>query len=193
MGDGLAGLAREIEKQFEFGRREAERFSAELGGVGFGVDDEVAGFDDGDDAFGGAAEMGTDAGEKFLDAEGLGDVVVGAGVEGLDFALLVLSNGEDDDRSLMAAADGAADFDAAHVGHHEVGHDEVGNPVVKDAQALFGVVGGAHVEALRGECGAQHAGDLRLIVDDEDAVGHKSVPWQLTSSAGARMILLQQE
>jgi hypothetical protein len=136
--------------------------------------------------------VGADAGEQFLDAEGLGDVVVGASVEGLDLALLVLANRQNDDRSLMTGADGAADFDAAHFGHHEVGDDEVGNPVVEDAQAFFGVIGGAHVEALCGECGAEDAGDLRLIVDDEDAVGHRSVPWQLTSSAWARMILLQQ-
>ena len=53
-------------------------------GVGADVDDEVAGLDGRGGALGGAAQVGADAGQQFLNAEGLGDVVVGAGVERFD-------------------------------------------------------------------------------------------------------------
>ena len=69
-------------------------------------------------------------------------------------------------------ADGAADLDAAHARHHQVGNDQVGRPILEDVQALLGIVGGAHVVALRGERGAQHARDLRFVVDDQNSAGH---------------------
>ena len=62
------------------------------------VDDEVAGLDGRGGALGSAAQMGADAGQQLLNAEGLGDVVVGAGVEGLNLGALVVADGENQDR-----------------------------------------------------------------------------------------------
>ena len=68
-------------------------------------------------------------------------------------------------------ADGAADLDAAHARHHQVGDHQVRRPLAEEPQALFGIVGRAHVVALRGERGAQHARDLRFVVDDQNSAG----------------------
>ena len=62
-----------------------------------------------------------------------------------------------------------------HAGHHQVGDHQVRRPLAEEAHALFGIVGRAHVEALRGECGAQHARDLRFIVDHQNSAGHRSL------------------
>ncbi len=153
---------------------------------------EVAGLDGRRGPLRGAAQMGADAGQQFLNAEGLGDVVVGAGVEGLDLGALVVAHGEDQHRSGELSADGAADLDAAHAGHHQVGDDQVGRPVLEDAQALLGIVGGAHVVALRGERGAQHARNLRFVVDDQNSARHVFLlsSGRLHHRGGADMILV---
>jgi hypothetical protein len=62
----------------------------------------------------------------------------------------------------------------------------------EDLQALFGIVGGAHVIALRGERGAQHARDLRFVVDNQNSAGHDVSSFlfhrKITSSGLAGMI-----
>ncbi len=116
--------------------------------------------------------MGADAGEQFLDAEGLGHVIVCAGVERLDLGPLVFANREDDDGGGGTGADGAADLDTAHPGHHQVGDYEVRLPVAKQEQGFLGVVGRAHVKSLRGERRAQHARNLRLVVNDQNSSRH---------------------
>jgi hypothetical protein len=59
------------------------------------VHHEVAGLNCGRGALGGAAQVGADPGQQLLDAEGLGDVVVGAGVEGFHLGALVVADGEE--------------------------------------------------------------------------------------------------
>jgi len=118
------------------------------------------------------AQMGAHAGQQFLDAKRFGHVVVGPGVESLHLGALVIANGEDQHGCAAARADGAGDFNARHSRHHQVGHYQVGGPLLVDQQTLLGIVGGAHVVALRGERRAQHARDLRLVVDDQNSSRH---------------------
>lgn len=172
MGDDLAGVASEMEQEVEFFRGEVNGLTLHRNGMGGHIDDEVARFDGGGGAFRRAAEVGAHAGHEFLDAEGLGHVVVGAGVEGFDLGALVIAYGEHDDRGGGLSTDSAAYLDAAHTRHHEIGDDEVRGPFAEDVNALFGVVGYAHVEALSGERGAEDASDLGFVVDNEDAAGH---------------------
>ena len=117
------------------------------------------------------AEVGADAGQELGHAEGLGDVVVGAFVEGGDFHGLLLADGEDDDGGFGDAADGAGEFDAAHLGHGEVGDDEVGGGGAEELEGFEAVVGDGDLVATALERGAEDAGDLALVVDDEDAHG----------------------
>jgi hypothetical protein len=60
--------------------------------------------------------VSTNAGEEFLNAEGLGDVVIRTGIEGFDLGALVVADGEDDDGRGEADTNGAGDFDAGHPG-----------------------------------------------------------------------------
>lgn len=84
----------------------------------------------------------------------------------------MVAHGEDQDRNCGVGADGAADFNTAEAGHHEVGDNEVGRPVAKKHKTFFRVVGGTHVKALRRKGGAEHAGNLRFVVDDQDSFWH---------------------
>src|SRR6266446_7444869 len=88
------------------------------------VDQEVAGFDDlwRFTVGGGAAtQLSADAGLQFLNAEGLGDVVVGTCVEGFNFHQVLIADGENDDGNLRDGADLAAQLNAVHLRHGDVG------------------------------------------------------------------------
>jgi hypothetical protein len=62
----------------------------------------------------------------FVHAEGFGEVVVGAGVEGVDLGVFGVAGGEDDDRRGGPAAQGLDDGDAVEIGQAEVEDDQVG-------------------------------------------------------------------
>jgi hypothetical protein len=146
-------------------------------GVRARIDEKIADFDGGvTGTLRSTAEMSADTGEEFLNAEGFGDVVVGARIEGFYFGVLLIANGEDEDGGVGFAADGAAEVDTGYARHHEVSDDEVGVPLLEKAEGFFGIVGGAHVVALGGERSAQHARDLNFVVNDEDAFSHPSTP-----------------
>src|SRR3974377_2295825 len=61
-----------------------------------------------------SSERGSNPRKQFLDAKGLGDIVVSAGVEGNDLVTLRAANGEDNDRGVRGAPNFAASLDAAH-------------------------------------------------------------------------------
>lgn len=98
VGDDLAGVAGKVKEEFEFLRRKVQRPTHDLDAVCRRIDDEVAGGDCGLCALGGAAEMSTYAGKEFLNVEGLGYVVVGAGIESFDLGAFVVAYGEDEHR-----------------------------------------------------------------------------------------------
>ena len=119
----------------------------------------------------GAADLGPRAGRELEHAERLGDVVVGAGIEEVDFLMLGVSRRQHDDRHRGPLANLAAHVHAGHVGQTEIEHDEVGprrrrrldpgRPVRR-----FLDPGGDVVERV-----ANSATNLRLVVDDEDEIG----------------------
>jgi hypothetical protein len=66
---------------------------------------------------GGAAEDGAETGDQLADAEGLGDVVVGAGVEAADLVDLLGAGGQHDDgHQAIEAAQLLADLEPVGVG-----------------------------------------------------------------------------
>ena len=73
-----------------------------------------------------AAGHGAEAGEQLVHAERLGDVVVGAGVEGLDLVEAVGPAGEHQDGYVGPAAEAGDDLGAVHVGQAEVEDHHVG-------------------------------------------------------------------
>ena len=117
----------------------------------------------------GSAQDGPDPRHELLDAEGLRDVVV-AHAEALDLVLGRVTGGQEDDGHLLAlVAQAAADLVAVEVGQHDVEHDEM-RPERAHLLERLGA-GARHPDliALEGQRGGQQVGDVRLVVDDEDA------------------------
>ncbi len=75
-----------------------------------------------------APERDPDASVQLIDAERLGDVVVGAAFERLDLLALVVATGQDQDGGRRLSPDSADDLDAVHVGQAEIEQDDVGTP-----------------------------------------------------------------
>ena len=73
-----------------------------------------------------AAYGGAEAGEELVQPEGLGDVVVGAGVQRRDRIALVLAGRQDQDRYVGPAAQALQDLQSVEVGQAEVQDDDVG-------------------------------------------------------------------
>src|SRR5579859_454308 len=136
-----------------------------------------------------AAKVGPYARQQLIHTERLGNVVVGAGIERLNFTLLFLADREHDDRHLRTLADRATQLDSGHMRHREISHEEVGNPVHGQIQRALPVGGCLHLIALGLQRSLENARNLRFIVDNEDAaaLGHQSVSWvtMWTSTAGA--------
>ena len=111
-------------------------------------------------------------GQQLLNAERLGHVVVGAGIERLDLGPLLITHRQHDDGGRRLAAYPAAQLYAAHARHHQIGDDQVRTPFLEETKGFFRIVGRSHVVALRGKGGAQHARDLGLIVNYQDSFCH---------------------
>ena len=74
---------------------------------------------------GGMPARHPDPGEKFAGAEGLADVVIGAGVERRDLVPLLASRRQDDDRDGGPLAQPTNHFEAVHVGQSQVDDDDI--------------------------------------------------------------------
>src|SRR5260370_9873951 len=61
------------------------------------------------------------------------------------------------------------DFESIHYRHGEICDHQVWRPVVGNLQRGLSVVGYAQIVAMGIERGPQHTGDLRLVVNHEDA------------------------
>jgi len=191
VGHDLAGVARKVNKQVEFLGRQAQGLALHGDRMGGLIHDEIACFNRRRGAFGGATHVSADASKELLDTEGLGDVVIGACIERLHLGSFVVADGENQNGRGGDSADGAANIDTGHAGHHEVSDDKIGSPLAKEANAFLWFVGGAHVEALCGERGAEHAGNLRFVVNNENTAWHFAYSVRkLTSSDEAGMMAL---
>jgi hypothetical protein len=173
VGEDAVGTVHEKQEEIEFFGSEVDLGAAHADSAAGRVDVEVADGDFGGCGLfvGGFTKVGADAGEEFGHAEGLGDVVVGALVERGDLHGFLLADGEDDDGGFSNAADGAGELDAAHFRHGEVGDDEVGRDGAEELEGFEAVICYGDFVAAALEGGAEDAGDLALVVDDEDTHG----------------------
>ena len=139
-----------------------------------------------------AAGDGPDPGEEFVDAERFGDVVVGAGVEGVDLVAAVRAAGQHDDRDRVQARSLRMTSTPSMSGRPRSSTTRSGWSAAAAVQRLGAVGGGDHVVLAGVQVDPQRAQDLRLVVDDEDA-GHRAfrfVPVRRCRSRRSRVRLL---
>src|SRR5699024_1190672 len=99
---------------------------ADVGAAGADVDGDVPGPQHCGPLRVGGAQSQTDAGEEFVEGEGLAHVVIGPAGQARDGVLDGLPGGEDDDWKLMAfAADHAQHAEPVESGQTEIEDDEV--------------------------------------------------------------------
>lgn len=115
-----------------------------------------------------AAQGGAQPGGQLGDAEGLGDVVVGATVQRLHLLGLAGADREHDHRHRRQLADPAQHLLAVDVGQAEVEDHQVG-PVLHHPLQPLGAAGRLDRGiAVGGQADLEEAADLRLVVDDQD-------------------------
>jgi hypothetical protein len=102
-------------------------------------------------------DLGT--GDEFAEIEGLGEVVVCAGIEELDDGVLAFFGGEDEDRCrVFAGAHAAKEAVSVEFGKHEVEDDEVVAEITGCVIASF-TIGGP----VDGETGAVAQGGGEIV------------------------------
>ena len=91
------------------------------------------------------AQLRFDAGQGFVEVDGLGDVVHRADIEALELAFLGGARGDEDDGDGVGVGiflEAFAGFDAVHFRHHHVEEDEVGRDAADGLEAFPAVGGG---------------------------------------------------
>ncbi len=121
------------------------------------------------------AAPGADADAQFMGVEGLGEVIVGAGVHAFDQVLGFGAGGEQEDvdvRFAIGAANFPADFDAIHAGHHPIEHSETGRAgAVENRPSLIAVACDHGLVAPSGQHGFQHGLKHRIVFRGQHAHG----------------------
>jgi hypothetical protein len=118
---------------------------------------------------GAAAQHRVHAQHQLAGAEGLGDVVVGTGLETEHAVLLGAERGEQDDRHVTGKTQAAAHLEAVHPGHHHVEDQQVGAPACVLGERGGTVAGLSDVVARGEEVGHDHLADGDVVVDDQHA------------------------
>src|SRR5215472_1279419 len=170
-GDQPPAVTRQDLEQLPLRRRDAYRLATtERDALAGEVDHEVADVDDrlirrGAYPPGRCAQPG----EQLVHAERFRDVVVRAGVEGVDLLRLLAARRQHDDRRCRPAADTSDDIGAVHVGQAEVDDDDVGVVAGHHGKSADPVGGGVHGVVAGAEIDAQRTQQGGLVVYDEHA------------------------
>ncbi len=118
-----------------------------------------------------------DAGQELDEAEGLREVVVGAGVEPLDARLHLAPGREHQDRRPVPLGPQAAqELEAVEAREHDVEDDEVVGPARGPLEPVRPGLRDVDPVALGLEATLDEPGDLGVALDDEDPHGPVSWP-----------------
>ena len=121
------------------------------------------------------AASGVQADAQLVGIEGLGEVIVGAGVHALDQILRFGAGGEEQDVDVgfaVGTADAAADFNAIHAGHHPIQYGQAGGILGLQDSPCFGAVARDYgFVAPLGEHRTEHGLKHRVVLGCQDAHG----------------------
>jgi hypothetical protein len=124
-----------------------------------------------------APHLGPDAGQQLLHVEGLGDVVVGAGVDAGHLVAPAVARGQNNDRCLaLGAAPLLEHADAVHLRQAGVEDDDVIGLRLAEEESFLAVEGGIDGIAGVGERRDQLAIEIAVILDDQNAHGPPALP-----------------
>ncbi len=123
----------------------------------------------------GTAQQGTDPGDEFARAVGLGEVVVGAQVEAEQQVVLGGTRGEHQDGQLVSlGAQGTHDVEAVQARHHHVEHEQVGCGPVEVVERLAPVAHDDHGVTLALQVAAGQLGLLLVVLGDHHVRVHEA-------------------
>jgi hypothetical protein len=107
-------------------------------------------------------------GDQDRKGEGLPEVVVGAGVQPLRLVELTVLRGQHQNRrGVPGVPQLGADAVAVAPRQHHVQQDQVVTALACPPQPVDTVLGDLDLEALRGQAPPQRAGDLDIVLDDQ--------------------------
>jgi hypothetical protein len=135
----------------------------------------------------GAPQHRANARDQLARRERLDHVVVGAHLEAEHAIHLVTARGEHDDgqaprRGILPQP--AAHLEPVHLRQHEIEKHQVGRPPAREAEGLGPAPAVSHLVALALQVEDEEVPDVRLVLDDQHALGHGVAP--LTRAASPR-------
>ena len=125
----------------------------------------------------GATLDGAQAGEEFFEGKGLGEVVVGAGVEAADeVGDGVLGSEHEQGRGDVLGAQALGDLVAVERGHHDVEDDDIEFVVAGEFEAFVAIARADDRVALFRESFAKQLDHAGLVFDDEQLHRRAAAP-----------------
>ena len=119
-----------------------------------------------------AAHLGAHARQQLLHVEGLGDVVVGAGVHARHLVAPAVARGEDDDRHVALRAPPLLEHaDAVHLGQAGIEDDDVVGLGVAEEEAFLAVEGGIDGIAGVGQRRDELPVEIAIVLDNQNPQG----------------------
>ena len=167
-GNELIGVADQASEDRIFDGGEVDALAIDAGLLFPGVNADAASSRI-DERASGSSYVSVNACDQLLDVEGLGEVVVGAAVEGTDPSLQGVFAGEHDDgRADSPASDVLKQRDTIAVGQDPIEEDDVDGVAFEVLDGLGGAVHGVDVEAVLPEGSTQPPAEDDVVIDEKD-------------------------
>ncbi len=117
---------------------------------------------------GAAAQHIAHAQQQLARIEGLGEIVVDAGLQTFDALLGLGAGGQHQDGHLALGAQRAGEVDARLLRHHHVENEKVEGEAAHGGARRGGIDGGGDAEAVVVEIAGEQVADTAVVVHDED-------------------------